>query len=426
MVFLFYNKTLETGYKLSTTNALQKEGYIILEHISHGSYGEVRHAKYVSENNEHDLVVKIIDTHQTSKDYVTKFLPRELDILRKINHPYIIYTHSILQRKAVLFVFMAYAGKGELLQYIIREGPLKEGQTRVWFRQLALAIQYLHTMDIVHRDIKCENILITNHFTVKLTDFGFSKIVNRAKKINCSTYCCSVAYAPPEVLGARPYDGKASDIWSLGVVLYVMLNKRMPFNDTNVKLMYKQQVITTFLYKIYIYIYIHINIFVIELLPKLFSKRIYKVKREWLYRTSIENLLSDEVKTCINNMMQPETRKRWTIDTILNCEWIKMNPKLLTLNEQESLALVDAIKLNKTKNQHHLKKIESNNTETQKIMITRPPQYESQIQSLGSVNKEQTLRMKTSKVYNTKQPQRLVRTKKTSFVNHAVTSSENV
>lgn len=97
-------------------------------------------------------------------------------------------------------------------------------------------------MDIVHRDIKCENILITNNFTVKLTDFGFSKFINRDKRLNCSTYCCSVSYASPEVLSTHPYDGKSSDVWSLGVVLYVMLNKKMPFSSKNIKLMYKQQV----------------------------------------------------------------------------------------------------------------------------------------------------------------------------------------
>lgn len=113
-MFLFHHKTHKTDKRLSNTNALKSEGYIILDHISHGSYGEVRHAKHISEENELNLVVKIIDTNRTSKEYVSKFLPRELDVIRKINHPYIIHTHSILQKKAVLFVFMAYAEKGKL------------------------------------------------------------------------------------------------------------------------------------------------------------------------------------------------------------------------------------------------------------------------------------------------------------------------
>lgn len=113
-MFLFFNKPHKSNQKLlSKTNALKSEGYIILDHISQGSYGEVRHAKYINEDRELKLVVKIIDTKQTSKEYINKFLPRELDVIRKINHPYIIYTHSILQKKAVLFIFMAYAEKGK-------------------------------------------------------------------------------------------------------------------------------------------------------------------------------------------------------------------------------------------------------------------------------------------------------------------------
>lgn len=100
-------------------------------------------------------------------------------------------------------------------------------------------------MDIAHRDIKCENILITDCLIVKLTDFGFSKFIDKSKRLNCNTYCCSVPYASPEVLSTHSYDGKSSDIWSLGVVLYVMLNNKMPFSKSNIKLMYKEQVNTS-------------------------------------------------------------------------------------------------------------------------------------------------------------------------------------
>lgn len=121
-MFLLHHKEDKPAQILSKTNALKSEGYIILEHISHGSYGEVRHAKYISEENELKLVVKIIDTKQTSKDYVNKFLPRELDVIRNINHPYIIHTHSILQKKAVLFVFMAFAEKGKVAMFSFKFG----------------------------------------------------------------------------------------------------------------------------------------------------------------------------------------------------------------------------------------------------------------------------------------------------------------
>lgn len=118
-MFLFHNKVNKSNTKLSKTNALKSEGYIILDHISQGSFGEVRHAKLLSEGNDLNLVVKIIDTNKTSKEYVSKFLPRELDVIQKINHPYIIHTHSILQKKAILYVFMAIANKGKIINYSI-------------------------------------------------------------------------------------------------------------------------------------------------------------------------------------------------------------------------------------------------------------------------------------------------------------------
>ncbi|XP_027838280.1 testis-specific serine/threonine-protein kinase 2-like [Aphis gossypii] len=372
-MFLFFHKTMKSNKKLSKTNVLKSEGYIILDHISNGSYGEVCHAKYIQEEKELNLVVKIIDTKQTSKEYVSKFLPRELDVIRQINHPYIIYTHSILQKKAVLFVFMAFAERGDVLQYIIDHGPLKENQARIWFRQLALAVQYLHAMEIVHRDIKCENILITEHYTIKLTDFGFSKFVNSSKKLNCNTYCCSLGYASPEILTTRPYDGKISDIWSLGVVLYVMLNKKMPFNRKNMKLMYKQQ-----------------------------------VKRDWEHQPSIEKIISENLKICIDSILQPEPRKRWTIDEILNSDWIKMNQKLVKMTEQESFALIEALNQDKTIHQKQLKKIKANKSDTQQILGKRSPRFFSITQQLESISSSN--RGTNESKYMLKRSQRIVHT----------------
>lgn len=118
---------------------------------------------------------------------------------------------------------------------MIRDGAISEAQTRFWMRQISLAIQYLHRMQISHRDIKCENILVTRNNNVKLCDFGFTRYVvdTSNKKLLSETFCGSLSYASPEILKGLPYAPKVSDMWAFGVMVFTMLNKAMPFDDTH-------------------------------------------------------------------------------------------------------------------------------------------------------------------------------------------------
>ncbi|XP_058461215.1 testis-specific serine/threonine-protein kinase 3-like [Malaya genurostris] len=220
----------------SVARALGVHGYHIGAKIGKGSFSSVRLAKWISKNqNVTTLACKVIDVGKGTEEFVKKFFPRELNVLMKIRHPHIIKIHSILKRERIVFIFMDYAEGGDLLKFINKNGPLKEVQAKLWFAQLVSAVRYLHSIDIAHRDLKCENILLTKKGVIQLADFGFARECGEQHGNFSETYCGSAAYAAPEVILGKPYNPMAADVWSLGIILFVMLSAAMPFDDRNVK-----------------------------------------------------------------------------------------------------------------------------------------------------------------------------------------------
>lgn len=134
-------------------------------------------------------------------------------------------------------IHFRHAERGDLLEFILRYGPIAENQARIWANQIGLGIQYLHTLEIAHRDLKCENILVTQNYNVKIADFGFSRFVvdEMMMPVLSKTFCGSLQYAAPEIIRGSPYNPKRSDIWAFGVVMFTVLNKSMPFDNENAK-----------------------------------------------------------------------------------------------------------------------------------------------------------------------------------------------
>ncbi|KAL0105371.1 hypothetical protein PUN28_016791 [Cardiocondyla obscurior] len=297
----------------SEETTLLTRGYKLVRKLGEGCYAKVYLAEYKPEHESEKnttLACKVIDTANAPEDFVQKFLPRELDILVKLNHPHIVHVHSILQKRTKYFIFMRFAENGDLFEFILKNGAVEENQARVWFRQLALGLQYLHEMEIVHRDIKCENVLLTSNYNVKLTDFGFARrtIDNRGKRVLSDTYCGSLSYVAPEILRGYPYNPKISDIWSLGVILYILLNKSMPFDEDNIKRLYELQ-----------------------------------ITRKWKFRSKVRDSLTDHVKKFVNNLLEPDVSKRWRLNQIMQNDWIAMDSRLLVLTPAEQTALNNAI-----------------------------------------------------------------------------------
>ncbi|XP_041973356.1 testis-specific serine/threonine-protein kinase 1-like [Aricia agestis] len=249
----------------------------------------------MEEDGRHNVVAcKVIDTAQAPREYLTKFLPRELDILIRVNHPHIIHVSNIFQRRAKYFIFLRFAENGDLLDFLTQNGAVSETQSRFWMRQIVSGVNYIHTLNIAHRDLKCENILITANYNVKLTDFGFARVVRqRSRDIASDTYCGSLSYAAPEVLKGTPYYPKLSDMWSVGIIMYTMLNKALPFNETSVKKLREKQVM-----------------------------------RKWRFRSGIVNQLSMECRKQVTDLLEPEPRLRPSAAAVLEGPWIAMDARL--------------------------------------------------------------------------------------------------
>ena len=220
---------------------LQQKGYSIIGDLGEGTYSKVKHATWQKpgEGTPVKVALKIINKKTAPKDFLEKFLPREIEIMKKVKHPNLIRLYELFQISNKLYFTLEWGGHGDLLQYIRLRGPINENETRRFFQEMCSGVDYMHTNDIIHRDLKCENVLLTKKNLVKIADFGFARVI---KPDDVSkTYCGSAAYAAPELLQGIPYKGPVADIWSLGVILYIMSCSSMPFRDTNIKTLVRDQ-----------------------------------------------------------------------------------------------------------------------------------------------------------------------------------------
>lgn len=216
---------------------LNKKGYTLGLMLGEGSYAAVYSCQL--SNNRGKCAIKIINRKKAPKDFLEKFLPREIKILSKVQHRNIVKCFEIFDTGSKVYMVLELAGHGDMLEYIKLRRSLTEEKARAFFRQMVDGIAYLHSLNAVHRDLKCENILLDASNTIKISDFGFARYME--PKDLSKTYCGSAAYAAPEILKGNVYNGKAYDVWSLGIILYIMVCGTMPFDDSNIKRMIKDQ-----------------------------------------------------------------------------------------------------------------------------------------------------------------------------------------
>ncbi|XP_026477253.1 serine/threonine-protein kinase MARK2-like isoform X3 [Ctenocephalides felis] len=204
--------------------------YKLLKTIGKGNFAKVKLAKHVPTGKE--VAIKIIDKTQLNPGSLQKLF-REVRIMKMLDHPNIVKLFQVIETEKTLYLVMEYASGGEVFDYLVLHGRMKEKEARAKFRQIVSAVQYCHQKKIIHRDLKAENLLLDSEMNIKIADFGFSNEFTPGSKLD--TFCGSPPYAAPELFQGKKYDGPEVDVWSLGVILYTLVSGSLPFDGSTLR-----------------------------------------------------------------------------------------------------------------------------------------------------------------------------------------------
>ncbi|PHT85763.1 CBL-interacting serine/threonine-protein kinase 7 [Capsicum annuum] len=208
--------------------------------LGRGSFAKVYLARSLEDNVE--FAVKVINKDITTLDAsMEPRIIREVSAMRRLNHhPNILKLHEVMATKTKIYFVMELAHGGELFTKLNRRGGrFSESTARFYFHQLVSALQFCHQNGVAHRDVKPQNLLLDKDGHLKISDFGLSALPEQLRNGLLHTACGTPAYTAPEVVYRKGYDGAKADAWSCGVILFVFLAGRLPFDDSNLPTMYK-------------------------------------------------------------------------------------------------------------------------------------------------------------------------------------------
>jgi len=221
---------------------LRHLGISLARKIGSGSFASVYSATWENEGNTANIAVKIMRLDRIpDARFERYFLAREIDIVTKVNHPNVAKVYECFNIGPSTII-LSELYECDLLQYIQARGALNERVARRLLSELCAAIQYLHDLNIVHRDLKTENLFLAKNGQLKLGDFGFARFLDSPQML-CETRCGSDGYIAPEIVSEQkePIDAKLADVWSIGVILFTMVCKAMPFDPEIMKLMIRRK-----------------------------------------------------------------------------------------------------------------------------------------------------------------------------------------
>lgn len=273
--------------------------------LGEGTFAKVKFAR--NSITGESVALKVLDKEKILRHKMVDQIKREISIMKLVRHPNVVRLHEVLASRAKIYIVLEFITGGELFDKIVHQGRLSEDESRKYFQQLIDAVEFCHTKGVYHRDLKPENLLLDSAGNLKISDFGLSALPQQVREDGLlHTTCGTPNYVAPEVLNDKGYDGAKADLWSSGVILYVLLAGFLPFDELDLTTLYKK---------------IH--------------------KAEFSFPT----WFSPGAQNLISKLLDPNTRTRLTYDGIRMDPWFKTGyvPVKPYVEEDTSLDDIDAV-----------------------------------------------------------------------------------
>lgn len=221
-----------------------KKGSILMQRyevgrlLGQGTFAKVYYARNIGTSQS--VAIKVIDKEKVLKVGLIDQIKREISVMRLVRHPNVVQLYEVMATKSKIYFVLEYVKGGELF-HKVSKGRLKGDVARKYFQQLISAVDFCHSRGVYHRDLKPENLLLDDNGNLKVSDFGLSALAETKRQDGLlHTTCGTPAYVAPEVISRKGYDGAKADIWSCGVILFVLMAGYLPFHDSNLMEMYRK------------------------------------------------------------------------------------------------------------------------------------------------------------------------------------------
>ncbi|KAJ6731849.1 NON-SPECIFIC SERINE/THREONINE PROTEIN KINASE [Salix purpurea] len=207
--------------------------------LGEGTFAKVKFARNVE--TKENVAIKILDKENVLKHKMIGQIKREISTMKLIRHPNVVRMYEVMASKTKIYIVLQLVTGGELFDKIASKGRLKEDEARKYFQQLICAVDYCHSRGVYHRDLKPENLLMDANGILKVSDFGLSALPQQVREDGLlHTTCGTPNYVAPEVINNKGYDGARADLWSCGVILFVLMAGYLPFEEPNLMALYKK------------------------------------------------------------------------------------------------------------------------------------------------------------------------------------------